>query len=201
MALSIRRYWQLSWLPLLLGCAEQPPQPQAVTTLTDEQKSMVATQGAALLLPFKQQLKAALKNGMAAGPEQALQVCKLQAPGIAKGLSFGEVTVGRSSHKLRNPQNRPSAWLAPVVESFVANPDQGPVSLSLPYELAAYVEPITVQPMCLSCHGSDLAPSLGQRIDALYPEDNALGFAPGDFRGVFWVTFKPRRLPSDSPLQ
>ena len=50
-----------------------------------------------------------------------------------------------------------------------------------------YVEPIRIQPLCLTCHGEALAPAVGARIRALYPEDAAAGFALGDLRGVWWV--------------
>ena len=52
-----------------------------------------------------------------------------------------------------------------------------------------YVEPIVMQPMCLTCHGESLAPEIAARISEVYPDDQATGFKVGDFRGVFWVEF------------
>ena len=46
-----------------------------------------------------------------------------------------------------------------------------------------------VQPLCLSCHGSELAPDIATQITDLYPEDRAVGFEVGDLRGVFWLEF------------
>ena len=43
--------------------------------------------------------------------------------------------------------------------------------------------------MCLNCHGKDIDREVVARIDALYPEDRARGYAVGDLRGVFWVEF------------
>ena len=54
-----------------------------------------------------------------------------------------------------------------------------------------YVEPITIRPACLKCHGETLAPGVAQKIDALYPDDTARGFSEGDFRGLFWVRMAP----------
>ncbi len=36
--------------------------------------------------PFKQRLKSALLEGMARGPEQAIDFCRLEAPRIAKSI-------------------------------------------------------------------------------------------------------------------
>ena len=41
--------------------------------------------GADLLVPFKQDLQKALKSGLAEGPAEAIQVCRVKAPGIAGG--------------------------------------------------------------------------------------------------------------------
>ena len=50
-----------------------------------------------------------------------------------------------------------------------------------------YVEPIYLQPMCVTCHGTAIAPDVEKRIDELYPADQATGFEPGHFRGIFWA--------------
>jgi hypothetical protein len=59
----------------------------------------------------------------------------------------------------------------------------------LPDSRLGYVEPILVQPLCLTCHGDPLAPDIAARIDELYPEDRAVGYEIGDLRGVFWIEF------------
>jgi hypothetical protein len=50
-----------------------------------------------------------------------------------------------------------------------------------------YVEPIVMQPLCVTCHGEEIAEPLRQRIAELYPEDRATGFRVGELRGLFWV--------------
>jgi hypothetical protein len=49
------------------------------------------------------------------------------------------------------------------------------------------VEPIYVQELCVTCHGSSVEPSLLEHIRERYPEDAAVGFEVGDFRGLFWA--------------
>lgn len=146
--------------------------------------------GAALLAPFKTDLKTALISGMEGGPANAIAVCKTEAPHIARELSVDGVVMGRSSHKLRNHENVAPEWVSPIIESFVSNAGTpAPTGVDLGDGRYGYVEPIMTQPLCLSCHGSSLQPDIAAKIGELYPDDEATGFSEGDFRGVFWVEF------------
>ena len=146
--------------------------------------------GAALLEPFKQNLKAALVQGLEQGPAQAIEACRTEAPQISASLSVDGVKLGRSSHRLRNPENVAPDWATPIMESWVTVPGaREAMTVDLPDGRQGYVEPIMVQPLCLTCHGENLAPDLAARIADLYPDDQATGFAEGDFRGVFWVEY------------
>jgi hypothetical protein len=148
--------------------------------------------GAATLRPFKRELLAALTAGLADGAANAIDVCRLQAPALAAAAGGAGITVGRTSHKLRNPANAPRAWLEPLLAARLADPgDREPRTVSLPGGGSGYVEPIYVQPMCLACHGESLAPEVQAELGKLYPQDQATGFREGDFRGLFWVEFAP----------
>ena len=53
-----------------------------------------------------------------------------------------------------------------------------------------YVDPDAVRAYksrCLTCHGATVDESVAATIAELYPEDEAIGFAVGDLRGVFWA--------------
>ena len=150
-----------------------------------------APQGAELLKPFKQQLMGALKSGLQEGPDHAIEVCKVKAPLIAAGLSVDGVEMGRSSHRLRNPANTPPAWVQPVLDGYLADDASvHPVEVSAGEGRLGYVEPIRLKAApCLMCHGESLAPAIADKIQALYPHDQATGFAEGELRGVFWVSW------------
>ena len=148
-----------------------------------------AEQGAALLVPFKTKLKHELVTSMQAGLDEAIATCNTAAPGIAASLSVDGVVMGRSSHKLRNPANAAPDWVALWFERYLAGQSQ-PVSVELDDGRHGYIEPIMTQPLCLTCHGQDLQPEVAEKLAQLYPEDQATGFAQGDFRGVFWVEFQ-----------
>ena len=149
-----------------------------------------AAHGASLLAPFKAELKNALMAGMKEGPATAIEVCSDDAPGIAAKLSVDGVLMGRSSHKLRNPDNAAPDWLAPIIDAYASGDDElAPVVVDLDDGRHGYAEPIRVQPLCLTCHGKTVHADVAERIEALYPDDEATGFSEGDFRGVFWVSF------------
>jgi hypothetical protein len=149
-----------------------------------------AARGAELLLPFKQQLQAALAAGLAEGPVEAIGVCRDRAPQIAADLSVDGVSMGRASHRLRNPANAPPAWAEPLLARYLAGVEaRSPAAVPIGEGRVGYVEPITVQPQCLGCHGSTPAPGIADKLTELYPDDQATGFAAGDFRGLFWVEF------------
>ena len=151
--------------------------------------------GAELLAPFKQDLKKALQSGLAEGPAEAIQVCRVKAPEIAKALSVDGVRLGRSSHRLRNPDNTAPDWVGPIMQRYLDVPTKRePRAVELAENRWGYVEPIMVQPLCLNCHGSELAPDVAAQVSELYPEDRATGFEAGDLRGVFWLEF-PGEMP------
>jgi hypothetical protein len=151
--------------------------------------------GAAVLAPFKKELQAALRDGLARGPEAAVAACRSEAPRIAAAHSRDGVRVGRTSHRLRNPANAGPDWVRPLLAAYLADAgERAPRVVPLGEGRTGYVEPIVTQPLCLACHGSSLAPDVAERIAELYPDDRAVGFAAGELRGVFWA-----ELPAQPP--
>lgn len=145
--------------------------------------------GAELLQPFKQQMMGALKAGLAEGPSAAIEACSVQAPVIAAGLSVDDVAMGRTSHRLRNPANAGPDWATQVLRDYLDSGDWRPRTVALDDGRVGYVEPIGTQALCLTCHGAQLAPEVADTIREQYPQDRAVGFAEGDLRGVFWVSY------------
>jgi hypothetical protein len=157
----------------------------------------VLARGAEAIAPFKRSLQEALREGLAEGPVAAISACRVRAPAIAEELSTGGLRVGRTSHRLRNPANVPPAWARPLLEAYVTDPEATPRAVPLPDGRWGYVEPIFTQPLCTTCHGASLAPELAARIEALYPEDRATGFAVDELRGLFWAELPPQ-APEDA---
>lgn len=170
------------WPPLFVGLA-------LAATVGRAQETDPA-RGQELLAPFKHELQQALRQGLARSPVDAIAACQLQAPEIARALSRDGVRLGRTSHRLRNPANAAPDWVQPILEDYLeSSSNRAPKTVPLPNGRAGYVEPILLQPLCVTCHGDALAPDVASRIEALYPEDRARGFQVGDLRGVFWIEF------------
>ena len=146
--------------------------------------------GAQLLAPFKRQLQAALQEGLAQGPAEAIAACQVRAPEIVSELSQDGVRLGRASHRLRNPANVAPDWVQPILDGYARNPAvTAPQTVAVSADRTGYVEPIIVQPLCLTCHGSNISADVADKISRRYPQDRATDYAVGDLRGVFWVEF------------
>ena len=177
MTRPILRSWLLAAIALSTGSLAYAEEPEL-------------DRGAQLLAPFKHDLRDALRSGLAEGPVHAVTTCQTRAPEVSEKRSSGDIRVGRSSHRLRNPDNLPPEWVKPIMDAYLASPsNRSPKAVTLPDSRVGYVEPILLQPPCMTCHGGDLSPDVASRINALYPRDRAVGFEVGDLRGVFWIEY------------
>ena len=146
--------------------------------------------GAELLVPLKKDLKQALMAGMQKGPVHAIAACKDQAPEITDALAVEGIQIGRTSHRLRNPDNTAPEWAEIALKTYLNDEaDRAPRVISLANNREGYIEPITIKPLCIACHGSDLAPDVAEQIRTMYPDDEATGFELDDLRGVYWVEY------------
>jgi len=142
------------------------------------------------------ELKAAMQEG---GPTQGIGVCSEAAPRIAADASDsygGEV--GRTSLKVRNPDNAPDDWEREVLQRFERLAERGANPKKLDHfevhrtedggREFRYMKAIPTGEVCLTCHGTNIPASVQETIDEHYPEDEARGFEKGDIRGAFTLT-------------
>ncbi|MFW6049818.1 MAG: Tll0287-like domain-containing protein [Myxococcota bacterium] len=183
--------------PERAGEEEGPPAPpaeaQAEAGDAKEQALERARTGARTLgQTLKGRLLAAMEEG---GAPRAMEVCADEAQQLARGAAERTgTTVGRSSLRLRNPDNAPPDWVrdwlvdqgerkADGVEGFarVESAEDG--------EVARVLVPIAVEGPCVSCHGprEELSPEVRALLDARYPEDEAVGYGAGDLRGALYA--------------
>lgn len=145
---------------------------------------------------FAKELKAELLAGLkAGGPVKAIEVCREKAPQIAGRVSAKTGwTMGRTSLKLRNPNNAPDAWEQGVLENFQIQAKEGADPGGLVFSdvikengktVFRLMQGIKTGGLCLKCHGSQLSPQLKERLVDLYPYDRATGFKAGDLRGAY----------------
>jgi len=144
---------------------------------------------------LKSELQAAMKAG---GPVRAIEVCHARAPAIAAQISEQNGwRVARTSLKPRNPANAPDAWERAVLEKFEARKAAGEPLAKMEYSEVVerdgqrqfrYMKAIPAGQVCLNCHGRSIAPAVKAKLDELYPQDRARGYAQGDIRGAFTIT-------------
>ncbi|MBI5597682.1 MAG: DUF3365 domain-containing protein [Elusimicrobia bacterium] len=140
---------------------------------------------------LQQALGARLTQEMSQGPEAALAACRTEAPALAGRVRAEQgLALGRTSHRLRNPDNAAPRWAAPYLDAAAGRPaaEVRPVEVDLGGTVGV-LRPIGVQPLCLRCHGdpAGMPDGLKARLKELYPKDAATGFTAGEFRGFFWA--------------
>mgnify|MGYP001033651088 CR=1 FL=1 len=133
------------------------------------------------------ELKAAMGRG---GVKEAVAYCNVEAYPLTDsvGEQFG-VELMRVAEKYRNPDNA----LTDFDEKQFAEMKAGEEKLlKLHQGNAVYYKRIDLAPQCLSCHGdpgADIADPDYALIKEKYPDDQAIGFQPGDLRGMWKITF------------
>lgn len=188
---------------LLAGCQEsrtlEKPAQNDTKSTTDPEVSEHARDR---IMAAKDALFARLSSRLTAvinsdGPAAAIEVCRSEAPVLAKEVGTTQgVTIGRTSFKLRNPENSAPDWAKKFVEERVTEPQ----FVALPEGVSGGLVPILLKEKCLICHGpkDTIAADIRAKLDEHYPSDQATGFKQGDLRGWFWVEV-PAQGTSHSP--
>lgn len=154
---------------------------------------------------FFDELKGELGRGIkAGGPVTAVGICHSIAPAIAnKHAAQSGWDVGRTSLKLRNPDNAPDAWETKVLQQFEQRRADGEGPDTLAHAeivesggerhfrfMKAIVMPPPDKMPCLTCHGDNIDDATAAKLDELYPQDKARGYQAGQVRGAFTLTKK-----------
>lgn len=140
-----------------------------------------------------------LKSAMeASGVSGAVEYCNLAASPLVDSLATAyQVTIRRTSHRLRNPANAPSAMEQSIIDQYLQlGPQQLPApQIEVESDKVHYYAPIFLMDNCLKCHGDvtrDIATTDYEVIKRLYPDDLATGFKSGELRGIWSLTFASR---------
>ncbi|WP_114324675.1 Tll0287-like domain-containing protein [Candidatus Colwellia aromaticivorans] len=165
-------------------------QPIELSALKAEAITIVKQFGGTL----KPQLKKALAEG---GVKQAIEVCSVKAPEIAKNLSMSTPwQVKRVSLKTRNHHNAtPDAWEKSVLEEFNQRQQQGESAKAMAKAEVVkdefrFMKAQGTESLCLTCHGSGLNAETKAALKQYYPKDQAVGYSLGQIRGAFSLTKK-----------
>jgi len=156
----------------------------------EEAKKITMAFGGAL----KSRLQAAMKEG---GPINALSVCNTEAmPITAQAAKENNALVSRVSLKNRNPNNTPNDWQKAVLEDFDTRASKGEYIKKMAFAKIVdnngkkqlhFMKALPTGGICLTCHGSNIAPDVQAKLKELYPDDKATGYQLGQVRGAIVV--------------
>lgn len=136
-----------------------------------------------------------MKDG---GVKDAVPFCNTKAIPLTEEMSSKfDVSIKRTSHLLRNEDNKPNDEEVLVINSYKDLMAKGK-GLKPVVELdndgnPHFYAPIITQKKCLTCHGEigkDVTKKSDSIIESYYPKDLATGFKEGDLRGIWSITFK-----------
>lgn len=163
------------------------------------QDSVWMTRGAEVIGKTFATLSGRLKSALQEkGVQGAVSYCNLNAYPLIDSLSkaYG-AQIRRTSLKLRNPKDAPDEYELIALQKAQSIASKGekinPWVEHLPQGKVAYYAPIYLMPQCLQCHGTPgetMSEDDYKLIKEHYPEDQAIGYQAGDWRGLWSIRFE-----------
>jgi hypothetical protein len=126
-----------------------------------------------------------------AGPAGALDICRREAYAIAAEVGMQQgLSLGRTSHRVRNEKNAPKPWAAAIVAENATKKAAAVKTYVVDMgDQVGVLQPIGMGEACSLCHGipSWMPDDVAATLKQAYPNDKATGFATGDLRGWIWA--------------
>ncbi len=168
--------------------------------LIDQEKDQYLKKGTEITSKAASTLSTQLKGAMAEGGiENAIQYCNLMANPLVDSLkTLYKAEIRRTTLQARNSGNLPAINEKKMLLAY-QNDHELKQELIARIEMLedgsiAYYAPIMVNsPLCLNCHGEPgktMTYENNELIKSLYPDDEAIGYHEGDFRGIWSITFR-----------
>jgi hypothetical protein len=173
---------------------QAPPDPVPAEVRADVEARGAAAAGA-LAQGLVGRLAAAIDDRGVAG---AVDFCATEALTLTGEIIRAhdpELQIKRTTTRWRNPENSPDPEEARVLRHLgsleTAEPGSAPETLTAmgPDGSYRFYRTLRTAPMCLRCHGSvaEMDPEVLEILRERYPEDRAIGYMEGEFRGVIRV--------------
>ena len=139
------------------------------------------------------------------GTEGALSFCHVNATELTESTAIqNQVKIKRVSDRNRTPNNQANEQELDYIKSIQNKlkqqlPISGQTIQQADSVLGYY--PIISNAMCLQCHGvpnQDITSTTMEKIQSLYPDDQAINYAVDELRGI-WVIEMPQKQTPESP--
>jgi hypothetical protein len=175
--------------------------PDAPTESTDQQSEIDSMyyldKGQEITQSTFDTLSKTLQSAIAErGIEGAIEFCKVEALPITFSTVSQDVwEIKRTSLKVRNPLNEPTEFEREMLSKLHGKEEAGGElnnELLVRGDTVHFFRPIRLMPLCANCHGNkdQMQANVLAKLNELYPNDQATGYAPGDLRGLWHVKFR-----------
>ena len=126
----------------------------------------------------------------------ALEFCNIKAIPLTDSMAtVHNAIINRVTDKPRNPENNASILESEYLEIFkkqVASGNEVKPILNTQGNEVQFYYPIITNTLCLQCHGKpneEIKPLTLKKINDLYPNDEATGYAENEVRGMWSINF------------
>ena len=191
----------LAIIVFVTQCSITPEKITAPTTDENEEIVPIGNKIAGeLLTTLKTELQGAIKEG---GITNAIEVCNLKAILLTEMIANTSeriVSVKRITYKFRNPHNAPNEFEVAALDYFQ---EQIESNTDIPEYYTQkinegdssyyyFYKPLFVGNICLACHGDNetTTSDIKDQLTKLYPDDRAINYLEGDFRGLVSVIIR-----------
>ncbi len=140
------------------------------------------------------------------GAKAAIAKCHLKSVPATGAVLQGVPRVTaykRTSLRIRNPANAPDAAEEAALQRVQKELEAGNSAPKIMVQRVSHADgskewriyrPVAVLAQCVTCHGPEdkIAEDVRAELKALYPDDKAIGYAAGEWRGLIRVTVAPK---------
>ena len=172
--------------------------PNSQDTLEESPKTTYLAKGKSIAGQTFSALSANLQSALArGGVPEAIKYCNLAAMPLVDSLSqVHQAIIRRTSLKARNPKDKPNQLEEKILQQYESQAQKGeslaPIVETQNDNSIYFFAPININAFCLQCHGQvgkHLTVENYEVIKKFYPEDEAVGYKDGDFRGMWSIQF------------
>ncbi len=135
--------------------------------------------------------------GKAKGLHEVVNFCHKNAVLLTDSIGkANNVEMTRTSHKLRNSDNKPDADQQAIIDNYLDSQEMhkelAPMVMKDDQGYIHFYAPIKLKKKCLQCHGKpgeEINDKVLDVIKANYSDDKAINFREGEFRGIWDIKF------------